>query len=108
MLEGVVARGLPNLTPFSFAIRIPSACRSLILFLSFLATNDNTCNTISLINLPTRFFPSILVSRRGIDNLLEIRDHYPKYVVCMDKLEMGNENGVELVYIADFLLQENW
>lgn len=47
-------------------------------------------------------------SDREIDNLLEIRDHYPKYVVCMDKLAMGNENGVKLVYIADFLLQENW
>ena len=47
-------------------------------------------------------------SDREIANLLEIKDHYPKYVVCMDRLAMGNENGVRLVHIADFLLQDNW
>ena len=47
-------------------------------------------------------------SDREIENLLEIKDHYPKYVVCMDSLAMGNENGVKLVHIADFLLQEKW
>lgn len=47
-------------------------------------------------------------SDREIDNLLEIRDHYPKYVVCMDRLATGNENGVRLVHISDFLLSENW
>ena len=47
-------------------------------------------------------------SNREIDNLLKIKDNYPKYVVCMDRLAMGNENGVKLVHIADFLLQENW
>lgn len=47
-------------------------------------------------------------SDREIANLLEIKDHYPKYVVCMDRLAMGNENGVKLINIADFLLQENW
>ena len=47
-------------------------------------------------------------SDREIANLLEIKDHYPKYVVCMDRLAMGNENGVKLVHIVDFLLQDNW
>ena len=47
-------------------------------------------------------------SDREIANLLDIKDHYPKYVVCMDRLAMGNENGVRLVHIADFLLQDNW
>lgn len=47
-------------------------------------------------------------SNREIANLLDIKDHYPKYVVCMDRLAMGNENGVRLVHIADFLLQDNW
>lgn len=47
-------------------------------------------------------------SDREIDNLLKIKDNYPKYVVCMDRLAIGNENGVKIVYIADFLLQENW
>lgn len=47
-------------------------------------------------------------SDREIANLLAIKDHYPKYVVCMDRLAMGNENGVKIVHIADFLLQDNW
>jgi predicted AAA+ superfamily ATPase len=47
-------------------------------------------------------------SDREIANLLEIKDHYPKYVVSMDRLAIGNENGVKLVHIADFLLENNW
>ncbi|MBQ8165059.1 MAG: ATP-binding protein [Clostridia bacterium] len=45
---------------------------------------------------------------RETDNLLDIRDHYHKYVVCRDDLAIGNDNGVEIVHIADFLLRENW
>lgn len=47
-------------------------------------------------------------SDRELDNLMEIRDHYPKYLVCMDRLATGNENGVRLVHIADFLLDGKW
>ena len=45
---------------------------------------------------------------REIDNLMEIKDHYHKYVVCRDPLAVGNNNGIEIVHIADFLLRENW
>lgn len=47
-------------------------------------------------------------STREIDNLLEIKDHYRKYVVCRDNLAFGNENGIEIINIADFLLREHW
>lgn len=47
-------------------------------------------------------------SARETDNLMEIRDHYHKYVVCRDPLALGNDNGIEIVHIADFLLRENW
>lgn len=47
-------------------------------------------------------------SSREIDNLMEIKDHYHKYVVCRDPLAIGNDNGIEIVHIADFLLRENW
>ncbi len=43
-------------------------------------------------------------SDREIANLLEIRDHYPKYVVTLDELATGNINGVKIVQLADFLL----
>lgn len=45
---------------------------------------------------------------REVANLLEIPDHYRKYVVTMDPLVKGNENGVEMMHIADFLLKEEW
>lgn len=47
-------------------------------------------------------------SSREIGNLMEIKDHYHKYVVCRDPLAIGNDNGIEIVHIADFLLRENW
>ncbi len=43
-------------------------------------------------------------SDREVANLLEIRDHYPKYVVTLDELAAGNINGIKIVYLADFLL----
>jgi len=47
-------------------------------------------------------------STRETDNLMGIRDHYRKYVVCRDDLAIGNDNGIEIVHIADFLLRDNW
>ena len=41
-------------------------------------------------------------------NLLEIKDHYPKYVVTLDELAAGNINGVKIVHLADFLLAEDY
>lgn len=47
-------------------------------------------------------------SNRETDNLMDIKDHYHKFVVCMDDLGVGNENGIEIVHIADFLLRDSW
>ena len=47
-------------------------------------------------------------SDRKIANLLEIKDHYPKYVVTLDELAAGNINGVKIVHLADFLLSEDY
>lgn len=47
-------------------------------------------------------------SDRETANLMEIKDHYHKYVVCYDSLAGGNDNGIEIVNITDFLLRENW
>lgn len=43
-------------------------------------------------------------SDREVANLLEIKDHYPKYVVTLDELGAGNINGVKIVHLADFLM----
>ena len=47
-------------------------------------------------------------SDREIVNLLEIKDHYPKYVVTMDELAGGNVDGVRIVHLAEFLLSAQY
>ena len=47
-------------------------------------------------------------SDRELANLLELKDHYPKYVVTLDDLAGGNVNGVKIVHMADFLLSEEY
>lgn len=40
--------------------------------------------------------------------LLEIRDHYPKYVVTMDEIWHDNIEGIQHMHIADFLLRDEF
>ena len=40
--------------------------------------------------------------------LLEIRDHYPKYVVSMDETWQDNIQGIQHKHIADFLLMKEF
>ncbi|MCX4374927.1 MAG: ATP-binding protein [Lachnospiraceae bacterium] len=47
-------------------------------------------------------------SDREAANLLEIRDHYPKYIVTLDELASGNINGIKIVHLADFLLMKDY
>ena len=47
-------------------------------------------------------------SDREVTNLLEIKDHYPKYVVTLDEFASGNVNGVKIVHLADFLLKDSY
>ena len=47
-------------------------------------------------------------SDREVGNLMEIRDHYPKYVVTLNEMDTGIENGIKIVHLADFLLAEMW
>ena len=47
-------------------------------------------------------------SDREINNLMEIKDHYHKYVVTSNSLDTGNENGICIIHLADFLLMEQW
>lgn len=47
-------------------------------------------------------------SDREVANLLEIKDHYPKYVVTLDEFVAGNVNGVKIVHFSQFLLSEKY
>ena len=45
---------------------------------------------------------------REFGTLIELKDHYPKYVVTMDSIWTDTIEGVKHVHIADFLLMENY
>jgi predicted AAA+ superfamily ATPase len=45
---------------------------------------------------------------REFKPLLEIKDHYPKFVISMDDFWKGDFNGVYHRYIGDFLLADDW
>ena len=47
-------------------------------------------------------------SDREIQNLKEIEDNYPKYIVTLDKYDSGNIDGIEIVYLEDFLLKSEY
>lgn len=47
-------------------------------------------------------------SEREVGNLMEIKDHYPKYVVTLNELDTGIDNGIKIVHLSDFLLAEQW
>ena len=46
-------------------------------------------------------------SDREIQNLKDIDDNYPKYIVTLDKYDSGNVDGIDIIYLEDFLLKEN-
>ena len=47
-------------------------------------------------------------SNREVGNPMEIRDHYPKYVVTLNEMDVGIENGIRIVHLRDFLLAKQW
>lgn len=47
-------------------------------------------------------------SDRELRNLLEIQDHYPKYIVTLDEFASGNVSGVKIIHMADFLLMKDY
>ncbi len=45
-------------------------------------------------------------SSREIDNLKAIQDNYPKLVLTLDRMAVGNIDGIRIVHIIDFLLTD--
>ena len=48
------------------------------------------------------------ISNREIDNLLEIKDNYQKYIITLDELASGNIKGIKIIHLADFLLNDEY
>ena len=47
-------------------------------------------------------------SDREIGNLMEIRDFHHKYVVTTNRDDVQTIEGIQVIHIVDFLLQEKW
>ena len=70
--------------------------------IDFVATKENNRIYVQVCrNLPDD-------SSRETENLAKLNDNYHKYVVTADGLSVGNDNGIEIVHIADFLLRSEW
>lgn len=79
----------------------------------FIGKNDTKEIDFIAVRRDERIYVQVCVqipenSDREVGNLMEIRDHYPKYVVTMNHMDVGIENGIRIVYLADFLLREEW
>ena len=44
--------------------------------------------------------------KRELEPLQMIKDNYNKYIVTMDSLAKGNKDGIEFMYLPEFLLKE--
>lgn len=47
-------------------------------------------------------------TKREYEQLLEIKDNYPKYVVLTDDFAGGNYQGIKTMHITDFLLSKEY
>lgn len=47
----------------------------------------------------------IETEKREYENLLNIKDNYPKYVLTLNNLSSGNYEGIKSMHIADWLLE---
>jgi hypothetical protein len=47
--------------------------------------------------------PMVETRTREFGNLQQIPDNYPKYVVSLDPLPQGDEQGVKWLYLTNFL-----
>ena len=47
-------------------------------------------------------------SDREIQNLKNINDNYPKYVVTLNEYDVGNIDGIEIIYLENFLLKQEY
>lgn len=46
--------------------------------------------------------------KREYQNLLKIKDNYPKYILRMNNFANGNYEGIKTMHIADFLLADKF
>lgn len=72
--------------------------------IDFAATKQNEKIYVQV----TQEIKSEKTQKREYEQLLEIRDNYPKYVVMADNFAGGNYEGIKTMNIVDFLLSKEY
>lgn len=72
--------------------------------IDFVATKQNEKIYVQV----TQEIKSEKTQKREYEQLLEIRDNYPKYVVMADNFAGGNYEGIKTMNILDFLLSKEY
>lgn len=72
--------------------------------IDFVATKQNEKIYVQV----TQEIKSEETQKREYEQLLEIRDNYPKYVVMADDFAGGNYEGIKTMNIVDFLLSKEY
>lgn len=72
--------------------------------IDFVATKQNEKIYVQV----TQEIKSQKTQKREYEQLLEIRDNYPKYVVMADNFAGGNYEGIKTMNIVDFLLSKEY
>lgn len=72
--------------------------------IDFVATKQNEKIYVQM----TQEIKSEKTQKREYEQLLEIRDNYPKYVVMADDFAGGNYEGIKTMNIVDFLLSREY
>lgn len=72
--------------------------------IDFVATKQNEKIYVQV----TQEIKSEKTQKREYEQLLEIRDNYPKYVVMADNFAGGNYEGIKTMNIVDFLLNKEY
>lgn len=72
--------------------------------IDFVATKQNEKIYVQV----TQEIKSEKTQKREYEQLLEIRDNYPKYVVMADNFAGGNYEGIKTMNIVDFLLSKEY
>lgn len=72
--------------------------------IDFVATKQNEKIYVQV----TQEIKSEKTQKREYEQLLEIKDNYPKYVVLIDDFAGGNYQGIKTMHITDFLLSKEY
>lgn len=72
--------------------------------IDFVATKQNEKIYVQV----TQEIKSEKTQKREYEQLLEIKDNYPKYVVLTDDFADGNYQGIKTMHITDFLLSKEY